>query len=302
MLIQELLKRKSDFSIIEKKVADYFLEHQDKIENQSARYIANQIFTAPSTIVRLCQKMGFQGYTHFRKEYIDEIHYLQSHFINIDPNYPFEFKDTEISVAHKIRHLYQNTLGDIVTLFNEESLEKVVSLIMNANNIYIFSSGVQVDIAKAFKDKMLKIGKSVIVESKMDEAYYIASFSDISNVCLMISYSGETEILLRVARKLKKRKIPMISMTSYGDNSLSKMSDEVIYVSTREKLNNNLGDFGMNLSVLYVLDVLYAICFNGNYRLNYNNKIEISHGFQVYRNSENPMLNDQVAKGNETKK
>lgn len=294
MLIQEILKRKIDFSSIEKNVADYFLKYQDKIENQSARYIANQIFTAPSTIVRLCQKMGFQGYTHFRKEYIEELHYLQSHFLSIDPNYPFENEDSDISVAHKIRYLYQDTLGDIVTLMNEESLEKVVKLIMNAKNIYIFSSGVQVDIAKAFKDKMLKIGKSVIVESKMDEAYYIASFSDTSNVCLMISYSGETEILLRVARKLKKRKIPMIAMTSYGDNSLSKISNEVIYVSTREKLNNNLGDFGMNLSVLYVLDVIYAICFNENYRLNYENKIEISHGFQVHRNSENPLLNDQV--------
>ena len=139
---------------------------------------------------------------------------------------------------------------------------------------------------------MLRIGKNVIVESKMDQAYYLASFSSNENVFLMISYSGETEVLLRVAHKLKERKIPFIALTSYGDSTLHKLANETVYVCTREKLNENLGDFGMNLSVLYILDILYATVFNENYKQNFENKVIISHEFQINRNTQNPILKD----------
>ena len=48
----------------------------------------------------------------------------------------------------------------------------------------------------------------------------------------------------------------------------------------------------MNLSVLYILDILYATVFNENYKQNFENKVIISHEFQINRNTQNPILKD----------
>lgn len=292
MLIQEKLKEKQDFSDVEILIADYLLDNKENIAEQSARFIASQVYTAPSTVVRLCQKIGYQGFNDFKKAYLEETAYLQSHFNEVNPNYPFNYHDQGKEIAYKIKHLYNDVLGDAATLLDKDVIAKITKILNAAKNIYICSSGVQADIAKTFKDKMLRIGKNVIVESKMDQAYYLASFSSNENVFLMISYSGETEVLLRVAHKLKERKIPFIALTSYGDSTLHKLANETVYVCTREKLNENLGDFGMNLSVLYILDILYATVFNENYKQNFENKVIISHEFQINRNTQNPILKD----------
>lgn len=292
MLIQEILKEKKEFSDIEILIADYLLKNKENIANQSARFIASQVFTAPSTVVRLCQKIGYKGFNDFKSAYLHEIAYLQSHFDEINPNYPFNYQDQGKEIAYKIKHLYNDVLGDVSTLLDKDVIAKITMMLKNAKNIYICSTGVQADIAKTFKDKMLRIGRNVVVESKMDQAYYLASFCTNENVFILISYSGETEVLLRVAHKLKERGIPMIALTSYGDNTLYKLSNETIYVCTREKLTENLGDFGMNLSVLYILDILYAAVFNENYKQNFENKVIISHEFQINRNTENSILKD----------
>ena len=60
---------------------------------------------------------------------------------------------------------------------------------------------------------------------------------------ILISYSGETSKCLFICHKLVERKLSFITITTYGTNSLSSQSDCCLYVSTREKLIDNLGTF-----------------------------------------------------------
>ena len=293
MLIQEQLQQKKDFSNIEALIADYLLLQQEQIAEQSARHIATQVFTAPSTVVRLCQKLGYMGFNDFKKAYVNELHYIKSHFNDVDPNYPFDYQDQGIAIAYKMQHLYKEVMEDILNLMDQQALKNIIKCLIEAEIIYICSSGIQGDIAYSFRDKMLRIGKNVIIEEKMDEAFYMASYATSKHVFIMISYSGETDMLLRVAKKLNKRKIERVAITSYKENSLTKLCSHVLYVSTREKLIDNLGNFGMDFSTLFLLDVLYANIFNENNRMNFDNRIQTSHEFQKFRNSSNPILHDE---------
>lgn len=293
MLITETLKEKLYFSVIECNLADYILMQRDHIETQSTHYIANQLFTVPSTITRFCQKMGFKGFGDFKKAYLQELSYLSSHFHSINPNYPFEDQDECFVAANKIAHLYHEIIDDTLALIKKEDLQASVDLLKKANRIYVCSAGVQADLANTFKDKVLKIGKDVVVEAKLDECFYRATFCDSSDVFIMISYSGETETILRVAMKLKERHIPFVAITTVGDNKLDNLATYRLYVSTREKLIRNLGNFCMNLSSLFLLDTLYVNMFNDNFQNNFQNKVESSMGFEKNRTSYNPMIRDE---------
>lgn len=65
MLIHKL-KKQEDFSSSEKEVANYILEHPKEIINMSIREIAKKTYSSPTTILRLCRKVGMKGFQEFR--------------------------------------------------------------------------------------------------------------------------------------------------------------------------------------------------------------------------------------------
>ena len=70
MLIQDRLKDKDGFSEAEKSIAAYFLSRQLSLEGESVRHVASSTFTSPATVMRFCQRLGFEGYADFREAYL----------------------------------------------------------------------------------------------------------------------------------------------------------------------------------------------------------------------------------------
>lgn len=290
MMIEDNLKKQEKMTPVEKKIADYFIEHGDDIQNQSAHTIAKKLFTHPSMITRFCQKLGYQGYNDFQKSYVNEVMYKQTHFLEIDPNHPFGIQDKNIVVANKMGQLYHEIIDDTLSLLNHDDLQSIINIITQAEIIYVYSAGVQAYLAQTFKDKMIRIGKNVIVEQYMNELFYRASFCQKNSLFIIISYTGEIEAELRGVKKLRQRDIPILAITTLGDNTLSKLANHIMHVSTREKIIENLGDFAMNISTLLLLDVLYVNTFNIHFDQHYQNKIKASKEFERYRKSENSQI------------
>lgn len=289
-MIEELLLDQGNMSHNEKKIASCFLQEQESLATKSAHQLASQLFVHPSMITRFCQKLGFKGYNDFLKQYMKEIHYKQTHFQSIDPNYPFVVQDKNIVAANKIGQLYHEIIDDTLSLISHDQLQEMINALAQAKTIYVYSAGVQADLAQAFKEKMIRIGKNVVVEYRMNELFYRASFAKRDCLFIIISYSGEMEAELRGIRKLKERHIPVLAITTYGKSSLVQAADFVFYVSTREKMIKNLGDFAMNLSTLLILDILYVNIFNTDYDDHYHKKVSASQEFELYRKSENMLI------------
>lgn len=298
MLVKEKLQLQQNFSGVEKTIANFFLEQPDQLHVLTLREIADIIYVAPSSIVRFCKKIGYQGYNHFKEDYFNELKYLSSLFQNIDPNFPFLSSDKNTVLAHKIAQLYQEIIQDCLSLIHHDSLQKAINLLNQSKCIYICTSGIQVELCQIFRSKMLKIGRQVIVHQHAEDIYYDACYCDQESVFIMISYTGETHKVTMTAPVLQKRHIPVIAITSYGRNSLSTQIDCCIHVSTRERLRENLGNFGFSLSVMYLLDVLYAGYFNLNYEEHYKDKVyntkNYEKGERFYgRYSTNSILEDK---------
>lgn len=293
MLIQDIIQDPKQFTAVEKCIIVYVLEHREKINKQSARYMAKQIGTNPSSIVRFCQKLGYQGFEDFKEAYIKEIDYMSSHFQEIDPNFPFTSKDKNIILANKMGVLYHETIDDILSLLTHDDLQCAIQYINKAENIYLYGAGVQNEIAHNFKNKLLKIGKNINIETSNEEAFYRASYVKKDSLFILLSYSGETKSVLKLARCLNERKVPLLALTSYGGNTLSSLASHVLYLSSREKLILNVGSFATSISTMFLLDILYAAIFNEDYKTNYTNKNAVLTSFETYRISSNPNLNDR---------
>lgn len=292
MYIKEALQNKEGFSNVECLIAEYILHNKEKIKNESSRHIADALFISAPSIVRLCQKLGYKGYNDFKSAYLSELEYFSSHFKDINPNLPFAKGDDELVISNKLGKLYQETIDDTLSIMDREVLKKALAILLAAKNIIICSAGIPKDLAEIFKFRLSGINKNVITNHHITDLYYKASYAGPEDCFIFISYSGETEQIVHVAEKVKQRRVPAIAITSLGKSRLNEMIDCALYISTREKLYENIGSFCSNVSVLFLLDILYANIFTKNYEMNLVNKKQLSIEFERHKKTTNSMLKD----------
>ena len=110
----------------ERAIADYLIVHRSRLGSLDARGIAADVHVARSTVVRLCQRLGFDGYASFRSAVQAEFSYRISHFEEIDLNYSFDFGDQRLVIAHKIGSLYREIFDDTLGIIEDNAIDRTV--------------------------------------------------------------------------------------------------------------------------------------------------------------------------------
>lgn len=285
LLIFDQLKSQEKFSPIEKQLADFFLNAGDGIQNQSSRSIAKQNFTTASTVTRFCQKIGFTGFTSFKENFLKELYLLRGN--NVDTNYPITRHEQEYTLYQRASQLYVQAINAVIRLNSNERIRKIVHILDNANTIVISSMGVSGYLIEGFKDEMLRLGKNVIIERSADNAFYRATYCNQNTVFILLSYSGENSLILRVAKKLRLRNLTGISISAYGGNSLSDLMQYNLFVSPTENLVENQENINFNTALMFLFDVLYMNLFSRDIHRNTANRISVSRAFQEFRGKKN---------------
>jgi DNA-binding MurR/RpiR family transcriptional regulator len=140
-----------------------------------------------------------------------------------------------------------------------------------------------------FKLNMNRIGKHVSLCTV--DPHFEAVNSDRETCAIVISYSGENGEIVRLLPLLKRKKIPIIALTSIGDNTLTKYANCILRITTREKLYSKIGSFSSNDSISFLFDVLYACVFSKDYQNNLEYKVRISKYFD-HRKSSNIVMQE----------
>ena len=293
MLIKDQLREKKNMSNNEKIVANYLLKADENIEKDTVRTVAEKTYTSPSTIIRLCHKLGFTGFSDFKNKFLNEVKYFNLQFQNVDVNFPFRREDTAREVMSKITDLCIETIKDTEKVVDMRTLLRCRKICSESEEIHIFSYGTYLNQAYSFKEKMMKIGKKVMISSNLNYQLYEAEIMQAGDIAIIISYSGETNNSLLIAKQCRKNNIPTIAITSIGENDLTKICDETLYISTKESLYKNIGDYSIHLSVSYVLDVLYSLIFQNDFEHFYETKMYLAMSLEKDRRSSNSIIDNK---------
>lgn len=292
MLIIDKLRQSKELSRGEELIAEFIIQAGEEIKNYSARSIAKETYTSPATVLNLCKKIGVNGFNNFKEEYLKELEYINRNFGEIDANMPFQDGDTIPMIANKLGTLYEETIKDTLSLLRHDMVQKAVQIVKESAGIHVYSYGTALNLAESFKEKMMKIGKNVYITNNLNYQRYEINCLSQRDCVFFISYSGETRSIINMARTCIRFKIPFITITSYGENTLSNMGSVNLYISTRESLTHNIANFNSNLSINFLLDVLYSAYFAENYRTNYEYKLSVTKKSESRRSSTNPILQD----------
>ena len=179
MLLVDLLTKKENFSKSEEIISDYIIYLGENIKEYSARRIAKETYNSPATVLNLCKKVGKSGFQNFKDTYLEELEYLNRQYGMINPNVPFKDGDSIYRVANKLGILYKETIDDTLSLLHHDLFQKAIQILMQSENIHIYSKGTALNIAESFKEKLMKIGKNVYIVSNTNYQRYIVLKSKI---------------------------------------------------------------------------------------------------------------------------
>ena len=274
MLLKEKLKQTA-FSPSETVVIDFIQNHKHQLKELTIQQIAKACYVHPSTLIRIAKKTGFNGWIHFKEAFTAETEYLEGNFQEVDANLPFLANEGIMTIANKVASLEQMTIEDTLSLLHHDDLQKAKQLLLKANKIVLFSSHSNTSIAQAFMLKMKRIKYDVTIVTTTGESYYEA-YNCTSDTCaILISYTGENQMMLRTAKILKEINVPILTLTSIGESTLASLSTTVLRITTRERLYSKISSFTINTSICYLLDVLYSCVFAEDYQKNLNHLIQI---------------------------
>lgn len=288
MLLTEKMKE-DIFSSSEREIIVYLFKQRENIKDKTTKQISKETYTHPSILIRIAKKLGYSGWVELKNSFLREIEYLNSHFSSIDANYPFDDRDSIMTVANKMALLNQTTISDTLSLLNYDDLQRATNMLDKASHIKVFSMYDNLLICYDFKSKMKRIGKHVSLCTV--DPHFEAANSNTETCAIVISYSGESEDIIGLLPFLKRKKVPVIALTSIGENTLTKYADCILRITTRERLYSKIGSFSSNDSICFLLDVLYACVFSENYKNNLEYKIRISKYFD-HRKSSNKVMEE----------
>lgn len=213
--VQEILP---ELSKNERRIADYFLHHSQDIENTSSEAVAAICSVSRSTIIRLCHKLGYRGYSELKYALLHE-----QDVSVIEKNVSFLPSLNNSDVLH----YYCNGLLQMETLSATPAMNKIIEAIAYANRIVALGYNHSAFSAQQLSFRLNKFGVDC---HTLQDSTLIASYERIlkqGDVVIIFSISGRGAYQSPV-NEYRKNRVKTILITMTPDSSLSHHTDITI--------------------------------------------------------------------------
>lgn len=251
---------KAQASGAEQGALNYLLEHSADIPNLSIKQLSELSYSSPSTIVRLCRKLGFDGYREVQQSMLYDLAIKEK---SERHSSQFSVSGSTAEIIDQITYRNIASLEDSLKLVEQEAVEKAVDYICRAESVLLFGLGASQLAAKDAYLKFLRIDKPCFCSEDIHSQYVLAKNAKSSDVAIIISYSGYTEEILRCAEYLKAQGTPIIAITRFASSPIAQLATQCLYVVATEDLYRT-GAMSSRISQLNMIDILYTACFNRN--------------------------------------
>ncbi|MBS3196878.1 MurR/RpiR family transcriptional regulator [Turicibacter bilis] len=264
-IINELneLKRMNKLTSTEQGIVNYILTYPEELEKISSRQLAELTYTSPATVVRICQKLGFSGYSEFKIKYLQEV-YQTPRMDQINRTNPITSEDSLHRIVNKVAALEITAIEQTKKGIDLDQLNRVSELLNQATCIDFYAFDNNLHLAKNACSHFLYAGKQAVIHDSSNAQFMQAFASVEGHVAIIISRTGENPMLYRIANVLRERKIPLLVLTESRHSSLAKISTEHLYLYNVHRFTD-MGTILFQTSVQYLFDLLFAILFSRNF-------------------------------------
>lgn len=216
--------------------------------NLTIEELAIKCNVSKTTILRFIQKLSLRGYEELKL------------YLN--------YEDNEIECdLDENNKLICNVLDYNIGGIKEKDFKSACKMIYKAKKVFIYgTSNIPKYVVKEMNRMFILYYKNVsILEPFYKSNISLNNISD-DDLVILISLSGESEEIIKLAKELNKNKIKILSITKYSNNRLAKLSNEHLYTTECISINKSF-EYETTSEFFVLAEVLFV-----KYR-NYNKNV-----------------------------
>lgn len=261
------LRNIKDLTPSEREVANFIMQDPASIISMKITDCAQKSFTSPSTVMRLVKKLGLESFTTFKVTLARDLKsFLDTEFV-YSKALPFEQESSAAKIIDNISKINAQAIINSISMNSIESYEAICDVLEDAKLIDFYGIGESNTIAKDALTKAMRLGIHAVAHSDQGLQLTSSTQANHQRVAFLISYTGETSIMVRIARNLASEGVSTISLTSSAENTMAGLCDYNLIVEASDSVFN-LGHMSSRMAMLNVLDCLFTIYANRNYHEN----------------------------------
>ncbi len=248
-MIQNMLEQ---LPASERKIAQFILENPQSILNSTVNDIGTQAKTSGAAVIRLCKSLGLTGYQDLKVRIAgDLVRPAEQGYRDIEPGESF------FSIVQKTTSNSIQSIRDSEEIINYDELERAVQTLSPAQNVHFFGIGASNIIAKDAQQKLLRIHKNATAFTDTHLVATLIANANKDDVVFAISHSGETQEVIKVITLAKERGVKTISLTKYGQSTVSSIADIKLFTSYSGEAPFRSAATSSRLAQLYMMDILF---------------------------------------------
>lgn len=242
----------NNLSETEKRIADYFLIHENEIASANIHNLAATIGTSPSSITRFVQKVYGKSFSQAKIEIARQSESdLERSSALLGWN--LDYRDMPNKVIFSIQEVCQ----EVISYNGMDTFEKAVDLIIHAETIYLVGIGSSGIVAQDFFSKLIKLQRKVIYVIDSHFNIMTSLICGKNDVVVALSNSGQTREVCIACEHMKQNGAKIISVTGNIDGKLKRISDIAMVYPHIEDNSARIGAIISRYGQLFIIDLLF---------------------------------------------
>ena len=251
-LLMKLQALRPTMTASEQKITDTILAAPREVIHLSITGIAERANVSDATVVRLCKRLGMQGYQELKLAMAQDLVSATDRIYE-----DVREEDSMDDVLNKVLTATKRALDYTLSVMDRRQFQAVVDCISKAGKVFIYGCGNSATVAMDLQHKLMRLQVNAM-------AYVDAHMQCISSiqlkpgdVCIAVSHSGSSRAIVEAAQLAKNAGAAVICMTGVGPSPLSRISDYRLDAASRE-VKYHIVALSSRISQYTIIDSLYT--------------------------------------------
>ncbi len=224
---------------------------------QSISEIANQQGVDPSTLTRLSQRLGFQGFPELHKLFFDHVVTRSGYYTDRAHRILAKRQDEGLKFVSELAGEEINNILEVSSTLDQSSLQKATDLLGESRRVYILGLRASYSIAHFFSYFLGFLRQDVILLG--GGGFTIGE--DLSrltseDVLVAISFRPYTNVTISAVRSAEARGVPVVALTDISSPiSQNKYATVSLFAQSDYYFNSALSNFFLAQVLLSALTV-----------------------------------------------
>ena len=248
---------RKDLTSNELRIYQYCQDHPSDVYKMKIHELAERVYTTAPSISKLVKKLGFNNYQEFKVDIRDVFSMAQ----NSQQHNAFVSQ-------------YIQEVQDALTKIAESKVNAFCGFLSGCNTIITWGYGTSDSVAKYVSYNLMLLGFNSLNETDYTNCNVRSRFLTRHDCLLIVSNSGESEMLEEIILNARKNGVKVAAITSRANSTLAQSADAALIYKNAIIKDSAFENISYSIQIAIIDIMLFHLSNVRKVSLKFNSKVE----------------------------